>query len=55
MVQAIARVDDQWQTVCRKGRIENPDYNNFCVAIKKNQVGFFAESDYRKGGLPAGY
>lgn len=55
VVQAIARVDQQWQTVCKKGKIENTDYTNFCLKMKSERVGFFAESDYRKGGEPDGF
>jgi len=55
VVQAIARVDNQWQSVCKKGKIQNSDFTNYCVQIQKDQVGYFAESDYRKGGEPDGF
>jgi len=54
VVQGIARVDDQWKTVCKKGNIENADYSRYCEHKQTNPA-FLAESDYRKGGQPAGF
>ena len=54
VVQGIARVDDEWKTVCKKGKIENADYTRYCIHQQKKPA-FLAESDYRKGGQPAGY
>ena len=55
VVQAITRVSKQWKRVCEKNKIAANDYRKFCRHIVNNQVGYFAESDYRKGGEPAGF
>lgn len=54
VVQGIARVDNEWKTVCKKGNIENADYTRYCVH-QQTKPAFLAESDYRKGGQPAGF
>ena len=55
VVQAIARVDSQWKSICKKGNIENTLLGKICLQDKKDQEALFAESDFRKGGTPAGY
>lgn len=54
VVQGIARVENEWKTVCKKGNIESADYDNFCLH-KQTKPAYLAESDYRKGGQPAGF
>eukprot|EP00111_Clytia_hemisphaerica_P007417 TCONS_00021559-protein len=55
VVQAITRVSKQWKRICQKSKIAGSAFKTFCRNYLKNQVGFFAESDYRKGGEPDGF
>jgi len=54
VVQGIARVEDEWKTVCKKGEIESAEYSKYCIHPQR-RTAYMAESDYRKGGQPAGY
>ncbi|XP_065664293.1 glutathione hydrolase 1 proenzyme [Hydra vulgaris] len=55
VVQAIARVDSQWKSICKKGNIENTLLGKICLQNNQDQEALFAESDFRKGGTPAGF
>lgn len=54
VVQGIARVEDEWKTVCKKGEIESAEYSKYCLHPQR-RTAYMAESDYRKGGQPAGF